>query len=203
MIIRPFGISVHLQTNPISTPHARVTEWRDVITKRATLLTTQTWSRSRPLSWADAIGRIWWQVVAIYRGTIEIDHSYGLRCRGLCWHLRHSTRGTGRRGRKRPRDGRSHSCCAGGVSTNHSSADRIVVNSYNNSLMCSNISARAVVYRYYVYGTLHYICVYISYAWSRESILNSNLNIYHYNAQCSWQTHMHAPACTYICRRHF
>ena len=132
MIIRPFGISVHLQTNPISTPHARVTEWRDVITKRATLLTTQTWSRSRPLSWADAIGRIWWQVVAIYRGRIEIDHSYGLRCRGLCWHLRHSTRGTGRRGRKRPRDGRSHSCCAGGVSTNHSSADRIVVNSYSH-----------------------------------------------------------------------
>ena len=99
MIIRPFGISVHLQTNPISTPHARVTEWRDVITKRATLLTTQTWSRSRPLSWADAIGRFWWQVVAIYRGRIEIDHSYGLRCRGLCCHLRHSTRGTGRRGR--------------------------------------------------------------------------------------------------------
>ena len=126
MIIRPFGISVHLQTNPISTPHARVTEWRDVITKRATLLTTQTWSRSRPLSWADAIGRFWWQVVAIYRGRIEIYHSYGLRCHGLCCHLRHSTRGTGRR------DGRSHSCCAGGVSTNHSSADRIVVNSPNH-----------------------------------------------------------------------
>ena len=43
----------------------------------------------------------------------------------LSWH---STRGAGR---KRPRDGRLHSCCAGSVSTNHSSADRIVVNSYN------------------------------------------------------------------------
>ena len=62
-----------------------------------------------------------------FRGRIEIDHSYGLRCRGLCCHSRHSTRGAGR---KRPRDGRLHSCCAGSVSTNHSSADRIVVNSY-------------------------------------------------------------------------
>ena len=66
-----------------------------------------------------------------FRGRIEIDHSYGLRCRGLCCHSRHSTRGAGRRGRKRPRNGRLHSCCAGSVSTNHSSAVRIVVNSYN------------------------------------------------------------------------
>ena len=47
---------------------------------------------------------------------------YGLRWSGLCWHLRHSTSGTGR---KRPRDGRSHECCAGGGSTNHDSADRM------------------------------------------------------------------------------
>ena len=123
MIIRPFAISVHLQTNPISTPQARVTEWRDVITKRTTLLTTQTWSPSRPLSWADAIGRFRRQVVAIYRGRIEIDPSYGLRCRGLCFHLRHSRRAAA--------SGRSHECCAWGGSTNHSSADRIVVTSYN------------------------------------------------------------------------
>ena len=67
-------------------------------------------------------------VLLRFRGRIEIDHSYGLRCRGLCCHCRHSTRGAGR---KRPRDGRPHSCCAGSGSTNHSSADRIVVNSYN------------------------------------------------------------------------
>ena len=28
-----------------------------------------------------------------FRGRIEIDHSYGLRCRGLCCHSRHSTSG--------------------------------------------------------------------------------------------------------------
>ena len=65
-------------------------------------------------------------------GRIEIDHSYGLRCRGLCCHSRHSTRGAGRRGRKRPRNGRPYSCWAGSGSTNHSSADRIMVNSYNH-----------------------------------------------------------------------
>ena len=43
-------------------------------------------------------------------------------------HSRHSTRGAGRRGRKRPRDGRPHSCCAGSIVL--CSADRIVVNSY-------------------------------------------------------------------------
>ena len=68
-------------------------------------------------------------VLLRFRGRIEIDHSYGLRCRGLCCHSRHSTRGAGR---KRSRDGRPHSCCAGSGSTNHSSADRIVVNSYNH-----------------------------------------------------------------------
>ena len=64
-------------------------------------------------------------------GRIEIDHSYSLRCRGLCCHSQHSTRGARRRGCKRPRDGRPHSCCAGSGSTNHSRADRIVDNSYN------------------------------------------------------------------------
>ena len=34
-----------------------------------------------------------------FHGRIEIDHSYGLRCRGLCCHSRHSTHGAGRRGR--------------------------------------------------------------------------------------------------------
>ena len=42
-------------------------------------------------------------VLLRFRGRIEIDHSYG----------------------------RPHLCCAGSGSTNHSSADRIVVNSYS------------------------------------------------------------------------
>ena len=62
-------------------------------------------------------------VLLRFRGRIEIDHSYGLRWSGLCCHSRHSTRGAAAR---RP----AHSCCAGSGSTNHSSADRIVVNSY-------------------------------------------------------------------------
>ena len=158
----PFGISVNLQTNPISTPHARVTEWRDVMTKRATLLTTQTWSRSRPLSWGDAIGRFWRQVVAIYRGRIELDHTCGLRCRGLYCHFGHSTRRTGR---KRPRDGRSHSCCAGGGSTNHSSADRIVVNSYSTSYgyaqgsISDIIILSTFIWSFFISNCFPYICL--------------------------------------------
>ena len=62
-----------------------------------------------------------------FRGRIEIDHSYGLRCRGLCCHSRHSTCGAGC---KRPRDGQPHSCCAGSGSTNDSSADCIMFNSF-------------------------------------------------------------------------
>ena len=67
-------------------------------------------------------------VLLRFRGGIEIDHSYGLRYRGLCCHSRHSTHGTGRRGRMRPRDGRLHSCWAESGSTNHYSANLIVVN---------------------------------------------------------------------------
>ena len=68
-------------------------------------------------------------VLLRFRGRIEIDHSYGLRCRGLCCHSRHSTRGPAGAAARRP----AHSCCAGSGSTNHSSADRIVVNSYIDS----------------------------------------------------------------------
>ena len=74
-------------------------------------------------------------VLLRFRGRIEIDHSYGLRCLGLCCHSRHSTHGAGRRGRKWLRDSRTHSCCARSGSTNHDSADCIVVNSYNHSLI--------------------------------------------------------------------
>ena len=72
--------------------------------------------------------RIYRCVLLLFRGRIEIDHSYGLRCRGLCCHSRHSTRGPAGAAAQQP----AHSCCAGSGSTNHSSADRIVVNSYNS-----------------------------------------------------------------------
>ena len=76
-------------------------------------------------------------VLLRFRGRIEIDHSYGLRCRGLCCHSRHSTRGPAvarplaaapAAAARRP----AHECCAGSGSTNHDSADRIVVNSYSS-----------------------------------------------------------------------
>ena len=35
-------------------------------------------------------------VLLRFRGSIEIDHSYSLRCHGLCCHSRRSTRGAGR-----------------------------------------------------------------------------------------------------------
>ena len=38
-------------------------------------------------------------VLLRFRGRIEIDHSYGLRCRGSCCHSRHSTRGPAASGR--------------------------------------------------------------------------------------------------------
>ena len=74
-------------------------------------------------------------VLLLFRGRIEIDHSYGLRCRGLCCHFRHSTCGLAGAAARRP----AHSCCAGSGSTNHSSADHIVVNSYINAAMAGGI----------------------------------------------------------------
>ena len=115
---------------PIVTSH-----WSIVLTLYLWTLSSSQW-RCQPGRFSMAAHRhdrreIYRCVLLRFRGRIEIDHSYGLRCRGLCCHSRHSTRGAGRRGRKRPRDGRLHSCCAGSGSTNHTSADRIVLNSYN------------------------------------------------------------------------
>ena len=67
---------------------------------------------ARDVSTRRFIVAVFRSVLLRFRGRIEIDHSYGLRCRGLC-------------------------CLSGTalvrpVGTNHSSADRIVVNSYNN-----------------------------------------------------------------------
>ena len=64
------------------------------------------------------------------RGRIEIDHLYGLRCRG--WYCNpKSTRCAGRRGHATAGTTRAVPDC----SNNHSSADRIVVNSYNQHLI--------------------------------------------------------------------
>ena len=46
-------------------------------------------------------------------------------CFAFVVEKKHSTRGVGRRGRKRPRDDRPHPCLAGSDSTNHDSADRM------------------------------------------------------------------------------
>ena len=48
---------------------------------------------------------------------------------------RNDRRGARQWGRKRPHDGRPHSCCAGSGSIYHSSADRIVVNSNSYNLV--------------------------------------------------------------------
>ena len=84
--------------------------------------------------------RIYRGVLLRFRGRIEIDHSYGLRCRGLCCHSRHKPlqrkQLVGRPARPQAAARRpAHSCCAGSGSTNHSSADRIVVNSYNTTVL--------------------------------------------------------------------
>ena len=63
------------------------------------------------------------------RGRIEIDHLYGLRCHG--WYCNPEQHSLCRPAR--PRDGRHNSC-----STNHSSADRIVVNSYSYVFLALN-----------------------------------------------------------------
>ena len=138
--------SLAIVTSSICEPPAIGTShWSIILTLYLWTLSSPQW-RCQPGRFSMAAHRhdrrgIYRCVLLRFRGRIEIDHSYGLRCRGLCCHSRHSTRGAGRHGRKRPRDGRPHSCCAGSGSTNHSSADRIVVNSYSN--LCSKYCVRA------------------------------------------------------------
>ena len=129
--------SLAIVTSSICEPLAIVTpHWFIILTLYLWTLSSSQWC-CQPGRFSMAIHRhdrrgIYRCVLLRFRGRIEIDHSCGLCCRGLCCHSRHSTREAGRRGRKRPRDDRLHSCCAGSGSTNHSSADRIVGNSYNN-----------------------------------------------------------------------
>ena len=149
--------SLAIVTSSICEPWAIVTShWSIVLTLYQWTLSSSQW-RCQPGRFSMAAHHshdrrgIYRCVLLRFRGRIEIDHSYGLRWSGLCCHSRHSTRGAGRRGRKRPRVGRPHSCCAGSGSTNHSSADRIVVNSYNLPYNSTNIRPRIdfICYRLY------------------------------------------------------
>ena len=114
-------------TSSICEPLAIVTShWFIILTLHLWTLSSSQW-RCQPGRFGMAAHRhdrrgIYRCVLLRLRGRIEIDHSYGLRWSGLCCNSRHSTR---------PRDDLPHECCAGSDSTNHSSADRIVVNSYN------------------------------------------------------------------------
>ena len=136
--------SLAIVTSSISEPLAIVTSpWPIVLTLYLWTLSSSQW-RCQPGCFSMAAHRhdrrgIFRCVLLRFRGRIEIDHSYGLRCRGLCFHSRHSTRGAGRRGRATAgptravpgvaaqtttasgRAGRPHECCAGSGSTNHDS----------------------------------------------------------------------------------
>ena len=127
--------SLAIVTSSICEPLSIVSShWSMILTLYQWMLSSSQW-RCQPGRISMAAHRhdrrgIYRCVLLRFRGRIEIDHSYGLRWGGLCCHTRHSTHGAGRRARKRPCVGRHHSCCAGSAGTNHSSADRIVVNSY-------------------------------------------------------------------------
>ena len=87
-------------TSLICDPRAIVTSpWPIVLTLYLWTLSSSQW-RCQPGRFSMAAHRhdrrgIYRCVLLRFRGRIEIDHSYGLRCRGLCCHSRHSTRGTG------------------------------------------------------------------------------------------------------------
>ena len=91
-------------TSSICEPLAIVTShWSIILTLYLWTLSTSQW-RCQPGRFSMAAHRhdrrgIYRCALLRFRGRIEIDHSYGLRCRGLCCHFRHSTRGAGRRGR--------------------------------------------------------------------------------------------------------
>ena len=96
--------SLAIVTSSICKPRAIVMSHRSIV------LTLYLWTLSSS-QWHCQPGRfsmaahrhgrreIYRCVLLRFRGRIEIDHSYGLRCHGLCCHCRHSTCGAGRRGR--------------------------------------------------------------------------------------------------------
>ena len=87
-------------TSSICEPLAIVTShWSIILTLYLWSLLSSQW-RCQPGRFSMAAHRhdrrgIYRCVLLRFRGRIEIDHSYGLRCRGLCCHSRHSTRGAG------------------------------------------------------------------------------------------------------------
>ena len=95
-------------TSSICEPLAIVTShWSIILTLYLWTLSSSQW-RCQPGRLSMAAHRydrrgIYRCALLSFRGRIEIDHSCGLRCRSLCCHSRHSTRGAGR---KRPRNGR-------------------------------------------------------------------------------------------------
>ena len=166
--------SLAIVTSSICKPRAIVMSHRSIVlTLYLWTLSSSQW-RCQPGRFSMAAHRhdrrgIYRCVLLRFRVRIEIDHSYGLRCRGLCCHCRHSTRGAGRRGRKRPRDGRPHSCCAGSGSTNHSSADRIVVNSYSillKHLRSSRLKTYPKAGNYWARFLIHYYRVHLPDKWT-------------------------------------
>ena len=167
-------------TSSICEPLGIVTShWSIILTLYLWTLSSSQW-RYQPGRFSMAAHRhdrrgIYRCVLLRFRGRIEIDHLYGLPCRGLCCHPRRSARGDAfiitmalsarafQHGGSSSWSSRDlslciasfswenrnwplirsalswfvlplpaqHSCCAGSGSTNHSSADRIVVNSYD------------------------------------------------------------------------
>ena len=96
--------SLAIVTSSICKPRAIVMSHRSIVlTLYLWTLSSSQW-RCQPGRFSMAAHRhdrrgIYRCVLLRFRGRIEIDHSYGLRCRGLCCHCRHSTRGAGRRSR--------------------------------------------------------------------------------------------------------
>ena len=84
-------------TSSICEPLAIVTSrWSIILTLYLWTLSSSQW-RCPPGRFSMAAHRhdrrgIYRCALLRFRGKIEIDHSYGLRCRGLCCHSRHSTR---------------------------------------------------------------------------------------------------------------
>ena len=96
--------SLAIVTSSICEPRAIVmSHWSIILTLYLWTLSPSQW-HCQPGRFSMAAHRhdrrgIYRCVLLQFHGRIEIDHSYGLRCHGLCSHSQHSTRGAGRSGR--------------------------------------------------------------------------------------------------------
>ena len=122
--------SLAIVTSSICEPRAIVTSpWPIVLTLYLWTLSSSRW-RCQPGRFSMVAHRhdrrgIYRCVLLRFHGRIEIDIRSALSWFVLPLPAQHSWGQPAR-----PQDGRPHSCCAGSGSTNHDSADRIVVNSY-------------------------------------------------------------------------